>query len=164
MSYTHNKHPKDPKFCQLMRRSINKDRKLNGFSLEEEANELGISEGTLEQKLKPSANNDFYISEMMHFMEMSGDYSPLEYLNTKYDFNMTPKCITQESHISFHLAFDDVMIESDDVFKVGKMALRDNTLDKGECEDIIKECEEAEAAIAKTKAMAKARLVAMEVE
>ncbi len=60
-----------------------------------------------------------------------------------------------------HEAADRAMLENDDVFKVTKMALRDETLDEDELEAIIIEINEAEVANADLKAMAKRRLMEM---
>ena len=71
-------------------------------------------------------------------------------------------CIEKETPCSevknFHEAADDVMMESDDVFKTTKLALKDQTLTKDELEAIIKELNEADTANAKLKMMAKRRL------
>ena len=64
----------------------------------------------------------------------------------------------------FHSAADEAMLENDDVFKVTKLALRDDTLDEDELSAIIKEIKEADAANAKLKAMAENRLRKMEGE
>ncbi len=81
-SYTHNKRPKDTKLCQTIRRSINISRKLQSFTWDDAANELGLSGGTLDNKLKPAKHeNDITLSEFIHILEITGDYEPLEYLN-----------------------------------------------------------------------------------
>ena len=152
MSYTFNKHPKDPKFCHIMRKAINKDRKLNGFSLEEEANELGLSKGTLDQKLKPSADNDITVSELMHFVEMSDDFSPLEYIASKYGFSLIErmKALITIDDLS-HLA-DAAIMENNDVFRAVKVSLADGEIDEAERDRIFKEIEEAQHANAELKA------------
>lgn len=65
---------------------------------------------------------------------------------------------TSSTLISFHAAVDDVMLESDDVFKTTKMALKDEKLTTDEIHDIIKELDESDAANAKLRAMAKCRM------
>ena len=60
--------------------------------------------------------------------------------------------------VCFHEAVDNAMMESDDVFKVSKLALRDETLDKEELQAICKELDEADMANARLREMVKARL------
>lgn len=152
MSHTFNKEPKDSKFLKVMRSVINKDRKLNGFTLEEEANELGLTQGTLEQKLKPSAPLDFTVSEITHLMDLSGDYSPLEYLANKYDFNLVKKECCAGTLARINALVDNAMMENQDVFRVVKVAMEDGEISDDEKREILKEIEEAEKANAELKA------------
>lgn len=79
-----------------------------------------------------------------------------------YGLMVVEKHMDVADHHCFHIALDEVMLESDDVFKVGKEALRDETLNRNELTAIIKEIEEAECANAKLKAMARQRLGEMD--
>lgn len=152
MSHTFNKQPKDPSFLKVMRKTINKDRKLNGFDMEEEANELGLSCGTLEQKLKPSAPLDFTVSETMHLFEMSGDFTPLEYIANKYGFNLVEKKLSIATVIELHALADNAMIENDDVFRAVKVSMKDGIIDEEEKQRILQEIDEAQKANAELKA------------
>lgn len=152
MSHTFNKEPKDSKFLKVIRNLINKDRKSNGFSMEEEANEIGLCQGTLEQKLKPSAPLDFTVSEITHLMDLSGDYSPLEYLASKYDFTLVKKDCCKKSIAELTALVDRVMMEGQDIFRVAKIALDDGSLSDDEKESILKEIDEADKANAELRA------------
>lgn len=82
--YTHNKYPKDTALLKVIKRVLARDRRLNEFSLQEQANELGMSEGTLENKLKPTSINDFTMSELLHIIDLTGDFEILTYLVAKH--------------------------------------------------------------------------------
>ena len=79
-------------------------------------------------------------------------------MGDRYGLMVVAKKMDVAEHDNFHKAIDEAMLESDDVFKVGKLALRDETLTDEELMSIIKEIEESESANAKLKAMAKQRL------
>ncbi len=72
-----------------------------------------------------------------------------------------PKNIVDGTPATFHGAIDRAMLESGDVFRAGKFALSEETLSAKSLRKIISEIEEAEAANAKLKAMARQRLEEM---
>lgn len=74
------------------------------------------------------------------------------------------KEVSKTEDVSFHEAADNVMLESDDVFKTTKLALRDDTLTEDELEAIIKEINESDNANANLKRLAKERLKTMREE
>ncbi|PHQ88488.1 MAG: hypothetical protein COB42_08685, partial [Sulfurimonas sp.] len=67
--YRFNKRPKDPKLCKLIHKTIVLNCRQLDLKIEDVAHELGLAKGTLENKLKPSSDNDFTLSEFIHFME-----------------------------------------------------------------------------------------------
>lgn len=145
--YTHNKAPKDSQFCKTLKRSINLDRKRQGFSWDDAANELGLNGGTLENKLKPSMpTSDITISEFIHFMELSGDYGALEYLAKKFDHVLVPKKHAEVKAGDINTLVDMASMENSDVFRVVKMAMADKVITDEERDLILKEIDEAEKA------------------
>ena len=89
MSYTFNKAPKDKDLLKLIRRAITKDIRANGLTLEEFANEIGLSAGTLDNKLKPSCEtNVLNLDEFIHILDITADYEPLEYIAKRYGFTL----------------------------------------------------------------------------
>lgn len=150
--YTHNKAPKDSGLCKVIRRSINLDRKRQGFDWDDAAHELGMNGGTLENKLKPSmATSDMTVTELTHFMELSGDYAALEYLAKKFDMVLIPKKHESTKIADINVQVDLASMENNDVFRVVKVAIADDKLTPDEKENILKEIEEAEAANARLK-------------
>ena len=89
MDYKYNKAPKDKDLLKLIRRAITKDRRANGLSPEDFANEIGLSAGTLENKLKPSCDvNVLSLDEFIHILDITADYEPLEYIAKRYGFTL----------------------------------------------------------------------------
>ena len=82
--FTYNKMSKDGRLIKIIRKAIVKFMKLNHYTMEEIAFELGMQLGTLENKLKPSSINEFTITEVEHIMEFTEDSSILEYLSNKH--------------------------------------------------------------------------------
>ena len=151
-NFTFNKQPKDPRLCKILRRAITLDRKRNGFEWEDIANELGLNGGTLENKLKPSYDNgDITLSEFMHFMEMSADYSALEYIATKFDMNLTPKAQEKPTITNINLLVDVVSMANGDVFREVKMDLVDGVIDEEEKKRILKNINLTQKALAELK-------------
>jgi len=150
--YTHNKAPKDSGLCKTIRRSINLDRKRQGYEWDDAAHELGLNGGTLDNKLKPSMpTSDMTVTELMHFMELSGDYSALEYITKKFDMILVPKKHESTKIADINVQVDIASIENNDVFRAVKIAIADEKLTPDEKENILKEIEEAEAANARLK-------------
>lgn len=156
-SYTDNKRPKDTGLCRLITKILTKDRRENGYSKEEQAIELGLNVGTLENKLKPSYHTgDITLSEFIYVLEITGNYEPLKYLNSIFDLMAVPKeiqikCDAQK--ISFYA--DNAQIESNDVFSAAKKAIADGKVTIQEKENILREIEESERATAELKASVK---------
>lgn len=152
--YTHNKAPKDVGLCKVIKRSINLDRKRQGFEWEDAAHELGLSGGTLENKLKPSmANNDMTVSELMHFFSISGDYAGLEYMANQFDLVLIRKKDAVASASDLNLLVDKANMENNDVFSVIKRAIADGKLTEDEQIAALKEIDEAQKANAELKDM-----------
>ena len=147
-----NKQPKDPKLCKMIRKCITINRKELGLEFEDVAHELGLHEGTLANKLKPSMDHsDMTITEFMHFLELTGDYMALEYMAGEFDMVLVPKEQEKSSINDINILVDVANIENADVFRVVKKAMSDNELTEEEKEEILKEIEEAEKANARLK-------------
>ena len=141
--YIHNKQPKNPKLCKLIRKCITINRKEIGLELEDVAHELGMSKGTLENKLKPSmATNDLSITEFIHFLELTGDYSALKFIASEFDFTLVKNEDIKPTCREINTLVDNLSIESSDVFRVAKEALKDNKIDSIEREKLCKELDE----------------------
>jgi len=150
--YMHNKQPKDPRLCKILRKAITLDRKRNGFEWEDIANELGLNGGTLENKLKPSYDNgDITLSEFTHFMEMSADYTALEYIANKFDLVLLKKTEAKPTTLDLNILVDASSIAQSDVFKEVKTDLADGVIDKTEQEEILKRIDEAQKTLANLK-------------
>jgi len=130
---THNKHPKDPKLCKLIRKTITVNRKELGLEFEDVAHEIGLAKGTLENKLKPSMDaNDMTITEFIHFLELTGDYAALEYIAKEFDFTLVKDEDVKPTCQEIHVLVDNLAMEEGDVFRVAKEALRDGKIDAAE--------------------------------
>jgi len=135
--YIHNKQPKDPKLCKLIRKCITLNRKKLGLEFEDVAHELGLSEGTLANKLKPSmSTNDLTINEFIHFLELTGDYAALKYIAKEFDFSLIKNDDVKPTCKEINTLADNVMIESGDVFRVAKEAMENNDIDATENEKL----------------------------
>lgn len=143
--YVFNRQMKDPRFLVAFRKAFNKDRIQNGFSYEESANELGLSHGTLEQKLKPSAENDITVTEWNHHLDLTGDFSTLEYFALKHGFELKKLDINNAIASSFEVGVqaDRTMIEFNEAWAKVKNSLLDNKFDRKEKNETLREISEA---------------------
>lgn len=143
--YVLNKQPKDPRFLAAFRKAFNKDRKNNSFTPEESANEMGISHGTLEQKLKPSTENDITVTEWNHHLEITGDFSTLEYFAFKHGFELKKLDVNSQgiTIIGVLEDADNAMQESNEAWGKIKSSLKDQKLSKIEKLESLKEIMEA---------------------
>lgn len=143
--YLHNKQSKDSRFLAIFKKAFNKDRLRNGFTVDEAAHEMGISHGTLEQKLKPSAENDITVTEWNHHLELTADFSTLEYFAQKHGFELKKLDIyhTSKDDTQINLQADKAMIEFNEAWAKVKTSLLDHKLDKKEKFETLREISEA---------------------
>lgn len=143
--YVFNRQTKDPRFLAAFRKAFNKDRIQNGFSYEESSNEMGLSRGTLEQKLKPSAENDITVTEWNHHLDLTGDFSTLEYFALKHGFELKKLDINNAIASSFEVGVqaDRTMIEFNEAWAKVKNSLLDNKFDRKEKNETLREIAEA---------------------
>ncbi|MFY9085385.1 phage regulatory CII family protein [Aliarcobacter cryaerophilus] len=143
--YLHNKQSKDSRFLAIFKKAFNKDRLRNGFNVDEAAHEMGISRGTLEQKLKPSAENDITVTEWNHHLELTDDFSTLEYFAQKHGFELKKLDIsnTSKNETQINLQADKTMIEFNQAWAKVKTSLIDNQLDRKEKNEALREISEA---------------------
>ena len=143
--YLSNKQSKDSRFLALFKKAHNKDRLRNSFAPDEAANELGLSLGTLEQKLKPSAENDITVTEWNHHLELTGDFSTLEYFARKHGFELKKLDIslTSKNDNQINKQADKTMIEFNEAWAKVKIALVEHQLDRKEKFEALKEIAEA---------------------
>ena len=143
--YVFNRQTKDPRFLAAFRKSFNKDRIQNGFTYEESSNEMGLSHGTLEQKLKPSAENDITVTEWNHLLDLTGDFSTLEYFALKHGFEIKKLDINNSISSSSEVGVqaDKAMIEFNEAWAKVKNSLLDNKFDRKEKNETLKEISEA---------------------
>lgn len=143
--YIYNRQPKDPRFLSSFRKAFNKDRLRNGFTPEESANELGMTLNTLEQKLKPSAENDITVTEWNHHLEITGDFSTLEYFAFKHGFELKKLDVNSQgiTIIGVLEDADNAMQESNEAWEKIKSSLKDQKLSKIEKLESLKEIMEA---------------------
>ena len=143
--YVFNRQAKDPRFLTCFKKAFNKDRLRNGFTLEESANELGLSHGTLEQKLKPSAENDITVTEWNHHLDLTGDFSTLEYFALKHGFEIKKLDINNSISSSSEVGVqaDKAMIEFNEAWAKVKNSLLDNKFDRKEKNETLREISEA---------------------
>jgi len=150
--FVHNKQPKDPSLCRLIRKTITVNRKELGLEFEDVAFELGLNQGTLSNKLKPSmATNDLSITEFIHFLELTGDYAALDYIADKFGMVLVAKKQAQAKISDINLLVDMASMENNDVFSVVKRAMADGVITPEEREAILKEINEAQKANAELK-------------
>jgi transcriptional regulator with XRE-family HTH domain len=143
--YVFNKQTKDPRFLTCFKKAFNKDRLRNGFTLDEAANEMGISHGTLEQKLKPSAENDITVTEWNHHLDLTGDFSTLEYFALKHGFELRKLNvdITVPTETIINTQADKAMIEFNEAWAKVKKSLDDSKFDRKEKNETLREISEA---------------------
>jgi len=152
--YHYNKEPKDSKLCKMIRRSITLNRKQIGLEFEDVAHELGMSEGVLSNKLKPSMDHsDLTLTEFIHFLELTGDMSALEHIAEKFEMVVIPKKQERANVSDINLLVDIANMENSDVFRVVKESIADKVITQEEQEAILKEIEEAQKANAQLKDM-----------
>ena len=137
MSYTYNKAPKNREILKAIRASITKDIRSNGLSLEEFAHEIGLSEGTLENKLKPSMHtSDITLAEFLHIIDITGDYKALELIAKRYGFVLakakTTQTKTDDIKTSVMLKTLNLESEHGKFAKVLQEALEDGVIDDDE--------------------------------
>ncbi len=144
--YLFNKQPKDPRFLAAFRKTFNKDRLNNSFSVEEQAHCLGMSLDTYDKKLKPSNDvNDITVTEWNHLLELTGDFSTLEYFAGKHGFELKKLDVltkTKTNH-EINTQIDLAMIEFGEAFKEAKESMKDGSLNKKEKFKTISEIDEA---------------------
>jgi len=141
LSYTYNKAPKDRELLKTIRGSIIKDIRRNGLTMEDFAHEIGLSEGTLENKLKPAmATSDITISEFIHIMDITADYSPLELIAKRYGFRLSKPDIKKEEAGDLAVAVTIKTLGMEELHgvlaKTVKEAIKDGVIDDGEKEQI----------------------------
>ena len=134
VSYTYNKAPKNREVLKAIRASITKDIRSNGLSLEEFAHEIGLSEGTLENKLKPSMHtSDITLAEFLHIIDITGDYKALELIAKRYGFILAKSEVskTEKTDLNTSVMLKTLSLESEQgrFAKVLKEALEDGVLD-----------------------------------
>ncbi|MCT7596413.1 phage regulatory CII family protein [Aliarcobacter butzleri] len=143
--YLSNKQSKDSRFLALFKKAFNKDRLRNEFSRDEAANEMGLSSGTLEQKLKPSADNDITVTEWNHHLELTGDFTTLEYFVSKHGFELK-KLNLLKTAVTIHqinIHADNAMKESNEAWAKIKTSIKGKKLNKQEKFDSLREIDEA---------------------
>jgi hypothetical protein len=144
--YTYNKQPKDPRFLAIFRKAFNRDRKNNSFTPEESANEMGMSHGTLESKLRPSnSENDITVTEWNHHLEITGDFSTLEYFASKHGFEVKKLDVINSGITILGVLehADNAMQESNEAWGKIKSSLKDEILTKKEKLESLNEIDEA---------------------
>ena len=147
MNHNINKRPKDMKLCQMIRRTININRKELGFEWDDVAAELGMSGSTLDNKLKPAKiDNDITLSEFIHILELTGDMSALEHLNSLCEYIAIPKKVSVPDTKDITILVSMAMKENNDVFNEAQKDLADGKIDAKEKASILKELEEAQKA------------------
>ncbi|MFK5937707.1 MAG: hypothetical protein QM497_04830 [Sulfurimonas sp.] len=130
--YMYNKEPKDSKLCKLIRKTITVNRKKLGLEFQDVANELGLSAGTLSNKLKPSMmHSDITLTEFIHFLELTDSFEALRHIVNKFDFTLVKNHVSDKSSNFDHL-IDELNIENGELFKVAKEALYDDEIDNEE--------------------------------
>lgn len=132
--YLANRQSKDSRFLAIFKKAHNKDRLRNSFTPEESANELGLSLGTLEQKLKPSADNDITVTEWNHHLELTADFSTLSYFAQKHGFllNKIDVLHIEKDDIEISNQADSTMIEFNESWAKVKKYFADHKLNKQE--------------------------------
>ncbi|MBL4730769.1 MAG: phage regulatory CII family protein [Sulfurimonas sp.] len=140
--YRFNKRPKDPKLCKLIHKTIVLNCRQLDLKLEDVAHELGLAKGTLENKLKPSSDNDFTVSEFIHFMELIGNYDALQYLAGQFDLTLIENAKTKSSCCEINTLVDSLSIENSDVFKTAKAALQNGEISSIEKFNLQKEIQD----------------------
>ena len=143
--YIYNRQPKDPRFLSAFRKAFNKDRLRNSFTPEESANELGMTLNTFEQKLKPSAENDITVTEWNLHLELTADFSTLEYFALKHGFELKKLDVNSQgiTIIGVLEDADNAMQESNEAWGKIKSSLRDKKLSKTEKLESLREILEA---------------------
>lgn len=144
-----NKEPKDSGLYKLLRASITKDNRRNHLTDEDFANEIGISGGTLQNKLKPSQDMDLKLMEFIHILKITGDLNPLVYINNIFDLTAIPKVNGESTIKDINILVDNAQMNQNDVFYVAKKALEDGIIDAKERKDMILEIEKQQGATAK---------------
>lgn len=152
MSYTDNKAAKDRELYRKITKTITLDKKNSGLEFDDIANELGTNGGTLKNKLKPSLNtHDIGLTEFIHLIEMTGDYSALEHIANHFDMVLICKKQAEAKTSDLNLLVDKANMENADVFSTVKRAIEDGVITEDERGAILKEIDEAQKANAELK-------------
>ena len=140
MSYTYNKMPKVAEITKAFRRAVTKDIREHGLSWDDFAHQIGLSKGTLENKLKPASPYDLTITEAIHIIDITGDYAPLEEIARRYGFIL---CSPDGEHVADG---DPVSIVTIGTLELGvvfgelekkvKEAIEDGEIDESEADSI----------------------------
>ncbi|WP_201335142.1 MULTISPECIES: phage regulatory CII family protein [unclassified Nitratiruptor] len=104
--------------------------------MEDFAHEIGLSEGTLENKLKPASPYDLTLTEFIHIMDITAAYSPLEYIAKRYGYTLCkPETNPQKSDdpvIAVTLQAFSLEEVQGSLAKTIKEAIADGVLDEAE--------------------------------
>jgi len=151
--FGNNKRAKDHGLLVSIQKSIKADCKRNGIENETFSNEIGTTSGVLSNKFKMSNNvNAVSIEEFIHIMEITGDYRPLKYLASMFDFVITstePQSPGDVSNLG-ELA-DSMQIESNESFSEIKRAIKDGQITEEEKNNMLKEVDDSIEAALQTK-------------
>lgn len=115
----------------------------------------------LNSTLNPTSDKTLNQSRETLLFDAFDETSIRIYFDTRmkpYGLETKPLHSATVPSMNFHLVLDDAMIESDEAFRAGKMALRDGTLDEAELKAIMKESDEAAKKHREVYEMAEARL------
>lgn len=148
-----NKRSKDHGLLVLINKSISADCKKNNIDKDIFANEIGTTRGTLENKLKMSNSiNAVTIEEFIHIMEITGDYSPLKYLNEMFGFIMTStEPQTETDVLSLSELADEMVIECGESFSEVKKAAKEGKITEEKKSNMLKEAKDGIEAALKLK-------------
>ncbi len=100
--------------------------------------------------------SDLTINEFIHFLELTGDYSALEFIAKEFDFTLIKNDEVFPTCHEINILVDNLQLEGNEVFKVAKEALVDKKIDKFEKVDILKEIDEVVKAALELKKELKA--------
>ena len=144
MSYTYNKMPKVAEITKAFRRAITKDIREHGLTWDDFANQIGLSRGTLENKLKPASPYDLTLTEAIHIIDITGDYGPLEEIARRYGFILCgedgatrPRC-DGDVVMSVTIGALDLGAVFGDLEKIVSEAVKDGQIDENEADAIEK--------------------------
>ncbi|MGB7402681.1 MAG: phage regulatory CII family protein [Arcobacter sp.] len=147
--YGNNKRQKEHGLLVTINKSIVADIKRNDIDRGQFANEIGTTGGVLANKLdRQNITNDFSITELIHIMEITGDYGPLKYLCEMFGFVMTSSESGESITIDqLNELTDEAQIEQAESFSTNKKAFKDGKITNEEKENMLKEGMEAMEAV-----------------